>query len=332
MTTKRKIAFSSIAVAAILLAVEGLCRLFALAPPRPAVDAAISDWHETPDGNLFWVARGPEFNADGMRDREHDLMAAAGVRRIVCLGDSVTLGFRTARHQTYPFLFEEYLRQLGLSVEVFNVAQSGWSTRQQLEAYRRIVRTYRPAHLFLGFCLNDVAEMNNNLLRRPPRMLGAAARHSALVRWIAGAERRQVRRVEDLFADPPARGVREGWESVFADLITLRNEAAADGCDLSVLIFPFRFQLGADAPPPRAQRTLTDFCLRHGIPALDLLPALTAAGAEAFLDDSHLSPIGARVVAEELIRWGRSGCTMCGHDLAGWDGPACPECGTRIER
>ncbi len=331
MANRRKFLFALIMIFGTLALTEGLCRLLGFGAP-PAIDAAISDWHETPDGSTFWVARGPEFNRDGLRDRDHDITAADGVQRIVCLGDSVTLGFKVARNQTYSFLLEEFMRQLDLPVEVFNVAQSGWSTRQELEAYRRIIRPYRPHHIFVGFCLNDVAEMNNNLLERPSWTTRQVLRHSAFAQAIIGAERQQVRRVEELFQDPPAPAVLDGWQSVFADLLTLRDEAADDGCAVSLLIFPFRFQLNADAPPPIAQKLMFEFCLRNAIPSLDLLPALAKAGTEAFVDDSHLSAVGARVVAEEIIRWGRTGCMMCGHDLAEFAGETCPKCATRIER
>lgn len=331
MSSRRKILFALIMVFAALALTEGLCRLLGFGAP-PVIDAAISDWHETPDGSTFWVARGPEFNRDGMRDRDHDITAPAGVQRIVCLGDSVTMGFKVARNQAYSFLLEEFMRQLQLPVEVFNVAQSGWSTRQELEAYRRIIRPYRPHHIFVGFCLNDVAEMNNNLLNKPSWITRNAIRHSAFAQAIIGAERQQVRRVEELFHEPPTQAVLDGWQSVFADLLTLRDEAASDDCAVSLLIFPFRFQLNPDAPRPIAQKMMIEFCLRNAIPSLDLLPALAMAGADAFVDASHLSSLGARVVAEEIIRWGRTGCMMCGHDLTDFTGDACPKCATRIER
>lgn len=331
MSTGRKSLFALIIVVAALALTEGFCRLLGFGV-RPAIDAAISDWHETPDGSTFWVARGPEFNRDGLRDRDHDITAPDGVQRIVCLGDSVTMGFKVARSQTYSFLLEEFMLQLNLPVEVFNVAQSGWSTRQELEAYRRIIRPYRPQHIFVGFCLNDVAEMNNNLLQRPSWITRHVLRHSAFAQAIIGAERQQVRRVEELFEEPLKQAVLDGWESIFGDLLTLRDEAAGDGCAVSLLVFPFRFQLYADAPRPIAQKMVFELCMRNAIPSLDLLPALAKAGTEAFVDDSHLSALGAKIVAEEIIRWGRTGCMMCGHDLAEFAGETCPKCATRIER
>lgn len=331
MSTGKKLAFALTLVILLVGVAELICRAVG-AGGANAVAHYISDWHETPDGRTFWVVRGEGYNADGMRDRTHAVDKPPGVRRIVCLGDSVTVGHGVARSQSYPFLFESFLKQLGLPVEVFNIAVSGWSTRQEATAYRAIVRRYRPDHIFLGFCLNDVAEMQNNLTAPPHWVMSILVRRSALVRWALHAESRQIEGVEQLFDEFETEAVRDGWERVFADLLALRDDTRADGCDLSVVMFPFRFQLAAGAPPPLAQRKLFAFCHAQGIPCLDLLPALREMGQSAFIDDSHLSPAGARVVAEEFIRWGRSGCMMCGHDLSEQKSKSkvCPRCGHPI--
>src|SRR5262245_10707559 len=88
----------SLAVFAGLLgAVEGVCRL--LEKPRPPVADYIWDWQRKWDGDFYTMrsdANGwppwEEFNADGLRDRTHAPEKPEGVRRLVFLGDSVTLG------------------------------------------------------------------------------------------------------------------------------------------------------------------------------------------------------------------------------------------------
>jgi len=77
---------------------------------------------------------------------------------------------------------------------------------------------------------------------------------------------------------------------------------------------------------------LFSFCRRQGIPCLDLLPALRRLGTRAFIDEDHLSAQGAKLVAEEVIRWGRTGCMMCGYDLIGVEAAQCPKCDHAIVR
>ena len=325
----KKFTFTLVVLVVVVGGAELACRVAGLGS-RGAVAHYISDWHDTPDGRTFWVVRAEGHNRDGMRDREHPVEKPAGVTRIICLGDSVTVGHGVQRSQSYPYILESFLGQLGLPVEVFNIAAPGWATHQEATAYREIARRYRPDHVFLGFCLNDVAEMYNNLNAPPPAVVSFFVRYSALVRWLINAEGRQIHSVEELLHDPDSAAVRTGWQRVFAELAFLQEEAREDGCDLSVLVFPFRLQLGADPPPPIAQQTLFDFCRRRGIPCLDLLPALSKIGPPAFIDESHLSPAGAAAVAEEVIRWGRTGCVMCGYDLADVAADKCPRCGYAI--
>ena len=331
LSIRKKLAFALLSLFLLVGAAEGLCRVFGLGTYEPAAHY-ISDWHNTPDGRTFWVVRGPGFNSDGMRDRQHDVDKPPGLHRIVCLGDSVTAGHGVRRSESYVFLLESFLQQMGLTVEVFNIAASGWSTRQEAAAYEQIARRYRPDHVFLGFCLNDVAEMHNNLTQPPSPLVSAVVRRSALVRWAIEAEGRQVTSVKDLLQPTLSPAVKSGWAKVLAEIDALHAATKQDGCDLSVLVFPFRFQLDPGAPAPIAQRSLFQECHKRGIPCMDLLPALRAVGSDAFIDDSHLSPAGAAVVAREIIRWGRTGCMMCGFDLEAVTAETCPKCGTVIQR
>ena len=221
---------------------------------------------------------------------------------------------------------------LPVEVEVMNIAVSGWATLQEAVAYREIARKYKPDHVFLGFCLNDVAELHNNLTEPPSAIMQGLLRRSALARWLVNAKGREVHSVRELFERPESPAVRDGWRRVAQHLTQLRDDTLSDGCGLSVLIFPFRFQVENDPPEPIPQKRLFDLCIAGGIPCLDLRPALEPLGPAAFVDQSHLSFAGAKKVAEEMIRWGRSGCIMCGLDLADFDGEACPRCEHQIER
>jgi HEAT repeat protein/lysophospholipase L1-like esterase len=291
-------------------ALEGVCRL--LEDPRPAAAptaAYITEWME--GGDAFFTVKSTavgwppweDYNHDGVRDRELALEKPAGTRRVVCLGDSVTLGYGIAPREAYPQVLQDILTAQDLPVEVFNLALGGWTTRQELIAYRRLARKYRPDQVLLGICLNDIPEMENNLTRPSP-LLMAAHRRSALVRRVVGAHDREIHSVEELFTHADSAKVQNAYRRVFADIEALRAETTADGATLAVLVFPFRFQVTPDAPPPVAQETITAFCRERGIPVLDLLPALRAKGPDAYHDYDHFSATGARVVAETVATSG----------------------------
>lgn len=325
LPTAKKVLFSMLLVAGPLILGEMICRLTG-AGARTQVAHEISDWHDSPDGRHFWVVRAAGYNHDGMRDREHHLTPTPGIHRIVCLGDSVTAGHGVARHETYPFLFESFMKQINLPVELFNFSVSGWSTLQQVAAYEQLIRKYQPNHIFLGFCLNDVAEMHNNMQEPPPAIISFLVRHSALLRWLVHAKDREVSEVRELFDPTSSPAVEDGWRRVFEELSRLHKKTQADRCALSVVIFPFRFQLLPAAPKPLAQEKLQKWCRQREIPCIEMLPVLKKIGPDAFIDESHLSFAGAKAVAEDLLRWGKNGCMMCGLDLTDITEPTCPRC------
>ena len=285
-------------------AAEGLCRLFERERPAPPpVAEYITDWGGTEFVTLKSAATGwppwEDYNSDGLRDREHAVEKPPGARRIACLGDSVTLGYGIRPQEAWPQVLEDLLDARGQRAEVFNVAFGGWSTRQELIAYRRLARKYRPDQVLLGICLNDIPEMQNNLTR-PPRLVRALYRSSALVRAVVGARRREIGSVEELFRDPASPKVRDAFRLLFDDIRALKADVRADGGRLAVVVFPFRFQVLPRAPAPSAQRSIGEFCASEGLPYLDLLPALRDLGEAAFIDYDHFSPAGARRVAEAV--------------------------------
>jgi HEAT repeat protein len=233
------------------------------------------------------------------------------MRRIVCLGDSTTFGQHLRPEEAYPQVLQALLDARGWGFEVFNVALPGWSAHQELIAYRRICRKYAPDQAVVGICLNDVPEMQNNL-SRPSGLVAWLYRRSAAVRRAVGAHRREIRGVRELFEPEPRLEVRAGYERLFSALRAMRDEAAADRATLVVLVFPYRFQLAPDAPPPRPQETIAAFCRSEQIAFLDVLPAFRQLGDAAFVDDDHPTAAGARRVAEELEQSGLvAGTPLC---------------------
>src|SRR5712691_8514896 len=290
------LALSAATTALVLGLAEGVCRLFDHPPPSRPVASYITVWN---DGEFYTVKSAAtgwppweDYNRDGVRDREHALAKRPGVRRVMVLGDSVTLGYGLRPEEAFPQVLQDLLDARGMEAEVFNVAFSGWSTRQERIAYERIGRKYHPDDVLVAVCLNDIPEIHNNLAR-PPRILQALHRHSALVRRLVGARRREVHDVEELFNDPDSPSVGEAFAQFFEELRQLRGEVEADGGRFGLAVLPFRMQL--DTPgTPSVQERIAAFCAGQGIPFLDLLPHLRPLGEGAFLDYDHLSAAGAR--------------------------------------
>jgi len=310
---RRKAAYATCIVAAILALPEVACRLAGVRPSLQNADFTIR-WALDADRYPLWLGEGPQYNSDGVRDREHAVDKPEGIARIHFLGDSVTMGFKLDRSNSFPFGFERYLDQLGARAEVFSVAVAGWSTRQQVAAYRQICRKYAPDQVLLCVCLNDITEIESLSAGPPPRLIAWLMRYSAFVSAVVDAEGRQLRAVQRLVRDPEAPEWAARLETFFSMVRELEQETQADGCELVLVLLPFRFQLDPAAPEPEIQRRIAAFCATRRVPCLDVLPALRRAEDEAFVDDSHLSFFGARAVAEKLAQWASADCSRCGFE------------------
>ena len=320
--TLQNVGLSAATIAVFLGVGEVVCRVLEHAEPPHPIAHYIADWQQWDDDfytvGTTAIGQPPweDYNSDGLRDREHDLSKPPGTRRVVCLGDSTTLGFGLRPAEAYPQVLEGLLQAEGRAVEVMNVALWGWSTRQERIAYRRIARRYSPDHVVLGVCLNDIPELQDNLVR-PPRFLAALHERSALVRKLVRAREREIHDVEELFAEAGSAKVHEAYSRFFAELRALRNDVRADGATFAVLLFPFRLQVLPGAPPPVAQRTILDFCKAEGIDCLDLLPVLRPVGGAAFSDYDHFSAEGSGVVARAVLDWSRRPGGLAPRDSGG---------------
>ncbi len=78
--------------------------------------------------------------------------------RIVCMGDSVTHGFRMARDETYPAKLETRLADVtvsGRQIQVINAGVVGTSLVQGLKYYRDTIRQLKPDMIIAAYGIND---------------------------------------------------------------------------------------------------------------------------------------------------------------------------------
>jgi HEAT repeat protein len=293
-------------------AAEGIARLGERHRPPPTAGGFITRWGEGEDEfyTVKTTATGwppwEDYNSEGVRDREHEVAKPAGVRRVACLGDSVTLGTGLPAEEAWPQLLQDRLDARDARVEVLNVALGGWSTRQEHAAYARIARKYRPDLVLLGVCLNDIPELHNNLAR-PPRLLAALHLRSALVRWAVGAQRREIRQIDELFQASGSPRVRAAFAHFFSEVEALQGDVRRDGAALALVVFPYARQVEAAAPAPTVQDEIAAFGRRRGLPVVDLRPALLELGAAAFADEIHLTARGTARAAEAIAAAGLIG-------------------------
>ncbi len=104
--------------------------------------------------------RGFRINSAGFRDVEHSLGKPDGCFRIVVLGDSITAGVGVEDLEAvFPRRLERLLNDRGgdVSYEVINLGVGGYHTLQEVETLLVTGLRYRPDHVVIAFCVNDVA-------------------------------------------------------------------------------------------------------------------------------------------------------------------------------
>jgi len=108
--------------------------------------------HKSRDG-VWWF----RINHQGMRaDRDYSYAKEPGVKRIISLGDSYTVGFEVANDQTFSSVLEKELNAAGVRVEVLNAGVSGFGNAEQCLYLERELMKYQPDLVLVSFYSNDL--------------------------------------------------------------------------------------------------------------------------------------------------------------------------------
>ena len=117
-------------------------------------DPGSSYRHKSGDGT--WQFR---INQQGMRDdREFGYDKPAGVKRIISLGDSFTIGYEVDVDQTFSAVLERQLTETGYEVQVINAGVSGFSNAEEALYLERELLKYDPDVVVLSFFVNDLVD------------------------------------------------------------------------------------------------------------------------------------------------------------------------------
>jgi len=111
-------------------------------------------WHRSADITVEF-----RINAQGMRsDRDVPFAKPPGVRRIVSLGDSFTIGYEVDVAACFSTVLGDELGRAGREVEVLNTGVSGFSTAEELLYLERELWRYDPDLVLVSFYSNDLED------------------------------------------------------------------------------------------------------------------------------------------------------------------------------
>jgi hypothetical protein len=343
-----------------LLVGEAFVRLFTRTPPALLVTDPVVGKRFLPGfaGRVYVAECGCEvdlrFDREGLRGPDRPYAKPAGVKRVALVGDSMVAAVATVEERTLARRLEALLAASAAPTkwEVLNTGVSSSSTGSELALYRAVLQRYAPDVVVLVFWAgNDLADNSYELTRAPRlyfdldpsgrlRQRPFAARTSALSAWLDLSSRlyvwqkaavgqtlaglrtaRGLEPVELVYADPEPAPVARAWAITAALLRAFREETAARGTALALVLAPAASELYDDLwselderarrSGVRVERRHPDVRLRGlaeqaGIPFLSLAPAFAAAAPHR---DSRLA-------REQLFYEGRYHWNDAGNALA----------------
>jgi lysophospholipase L1-like esterase len=283
-------------------------------------------WRLKPNlNNAVWDFTVLSTNGEGIRADYPTRAKPDGTFRIVCLGDSVTFGYRVPvvwpdkpteydrSWVPFPALIEKELRAANLNrrIEVFPMAVPGYTTHQGLAWLKRDIDTLKPDMVITSFGWNDAS-----LSDAPDREAIRTDWYPVTVRWLidhsqAFAHATQWLRKPNTTQAGTVRArvqPRVSEYEYLGNIKSILNLARSRGASVIVIGAPYR---DSTTNPSEAQRmtkyrtTLRASMEQNEIPYLEVLELTEAAAAanEGFFGELiHPNHMGHRLLASELLK------------------------------
>lgn len=280
-------------------------------------------WRLKPNlDHVYWDFTTVSTNAQHFRADYPIWRKPAGTFRIVCLGDSVTFGYRVPpvwpekprdynpEWQPYPMLLETELRKANpnRSIEVFPMAVPGYTSHQGLAWLRRDIGYLQPDMVIASFGWNDAS-----LSDAPDRELIDTRWSSVTGRWLIDHSQaiahmtrwmRSRKEVKPVVRTPVPRVSQKEYVDNFNAIVRVAKD---HGAAVIVIGAPYRDSV---TNPPEAQLMtqyrawLKSEMAKNQTPYLEILELTEAAGSvnQGFFGELiHPNHMGHRLMASELL-------------------------------
>ena len=246
-----------------------------------------------------------------------------GTIRIVCLGDSVTFGYRVPavwpdkpteydrEWLPYPMLLEKHLRAAnpGRNIEVITMAVPGYTSHQGLAWLRHDIDRLQPDLLTVSFGWNDVSfsdAADRDVINTDWRSVG--------VRWLVDTSQafahatrwlRSKQPATTTIRTPVARVSEQEYLSNFQEFIRL-----AKGKETAIIIIAAPYRDRTTNPPEAALMSRYRVSLRSlaqqnqitFLEPLELTEAAYPSNEGWFGELIHPNHMGHRLIASELLK------------------------------
>lgn len=320
----------------IIAALEGIVRLFHLAPPLPTtqpffVKDSYLPFKPLPSSRVTRRAPYNEFvvelshNSFGFRDVEHPVEKPDGVFRILGIGDSFTYGTGAIFEETYLFRLEDKLNTRGDKHPKIEIIKAG-IPRYFPETERLLLEYYgskfKPDLILVGFLRNDLLDtfygmegihiLKNGYLISKSRIgqidelsvwLYMHSHVFRVVMQIYSKYNEPLRNVKDDEIYKSNGYFEKEWRKIEAEYGNIIDLARQNNSQTVFFNIPMDASWGKPAstyPPKR----LAAWAFQKGVPFIDITPAMERASKAETLYwkiDGHCNNAGYKVIADTLF-------------------------------
>jgi len=292
-------------------------------------------WRGTPHARGVYVRQSDNiriafrYNELGFRDREV-VPKPSGNQRLMLLGDSFVESLEVELEQTFGALLEESLGRRESAWDVCVIGSQGYSTAQELLAFRKFQPVVQADLVLLCFfCGNDFADNlrqrfayldeQQQLVLPQPRESDWVHRARYSQRWLYESShvvyllKNSFQSLANISLVPASKAVVEQNEAYQRDIThlllnRLQAEVTQAGGQLGVVVIPDRDDL-VSGDRQKADWVINS-CQTSLIPYLDLSQVLTK---DDFFDvDLHFNPRGHRLVAQSIEAFVAAGLKSSG--------------------
>ena len=347
----KKCLFGMLGAGLILILLEGLTsaiwtasELVALLFNGPRVSELREEYHCKYDADLGWANRPGVSITDFYGPEQSITIDAAGLRshealndsikpdpfRVICLGDSFTLGYGVDDQETFPFQLQK--RAAG-QLHVSNMGQGGYSIGQSWLWLRRLATELKPNLVVCVFIVEDFRRLGvtrtangfavprfeivdeqvqvgntpvpgklspGSLMLQPGEAGNVLRRNSAIARTLALA-----------LPDAASPSDDDNLINGLYIIREIKRLCEQEQCAMTFALtptLPELFDLESKLRYENVARVLGEFTTRENIPFKNLQPAFLEQkerSSELFLEEAfhHYSAAGNAIVADELRSW-----------------------------
>jgi lysophospholipase L1-like esterase len=256
--------------------------------------------HHRPGSEATLMGVSVRINRDGFRDDDYPV-EKSDRRRIIFLGDSLTLGWGVEKEQTFEHILERELGALS-PTEIINFGTGNYNTTQEVHLFIEKGIKYDPDQVVLFYFINDA-----ELVPQRSRFPGLGNYRIVTFYWsrikALKARIRPTAGFREYYSALYREG-SEGWERSRAALRQLQQLSRRHQFEFRVVLLPELHQL-VDYPFVEEHRQITSFLAEIGVPVLDLAPFFREEREPQTLwvarDDAHPNARAHRLIAEYAL-------------------------------